>query len=142
MIPMEILLKTLPRIPRLKASKHKRDGPGCTYWHPGPLCCCESSAGPYSGAKAVFESAAARSAVKKQKNIVDMLHLGKLTVYNNRKARSFSVKGVGGCEKNEAEGRNIGWDMEGIPDTGCCHVAADILCIMRPDGVAPCERRG
>ena len=38
MIPMEILLKTLPRIPRLKASKHKRDGPGCTYWHPGPLC--------------------------------------------------------------------------------------------------------
>lgn len=70
-------------------------------------------------------------------NIVDMLHLGKLTVYNNRKARSFFVKGVGGCEKNEAEGRNIGWDMEGIPDTGCCHVAADILCIMRPDGVAP-----
>ena len=66
-----------------------------------------------------------------------MLHLGKLTVYNNRKARSFFVKGVGGCEKNEAEGRNIGWDMEGIPDTGCCHVAADILCIMRPDGVAP-----
>ena len=79
---------------------------------------------------------------KKQKNIVDMLHLGKLTVYNNRKARSFFVKGVGGCEKNEAEGRNIGWDVEGIPDTGCCHVAADILCIMRPDGVAPCERRG
>ena len=79
---------------------------------------------------------------KKQKNIVDMLHLGKLTVYNNRKARSFSVKGVGGCEKNEAEGRNIGWDMEGIPDTGCCHVAADILRIMRLDGVAPCEQRG
>lgn len=102
----------------------------------------ESSAGPYSGAKAVFESAAARSAVKKQKNNVDMLHLGKLTVYNNRKAQSSSVKGVGSCEKNEAEGRNIGWDVEGIPDTGCCHVAADILCIMRPDGVVPCKRRG
>lgn len=107
-----------------------------------PLCCCESYAGPYSGAKAVFESAQHDMRSKKQKNIVDMLHLGKLTVYNNRKARSFFVKGVGGCEKNEAEGRNIGWDMEGIPDTGCCHVAADILCIMRPDGVAPCERRG
>lgn len=142
MIPMEILWRTALPIPRLKGSKHERDGPGCTYWHPGPFCCWGSPASSRSGTKTIFEGAAAQSAVKKQKNIVDMLHLGKLTVYNNRKAQSFSVKGVGGCEKNEAEGRNIGWDMEGIPDTGCCHVAADILCIMRPDGVAPCERRG
>lgn len=77
MIPMEILLKTLPRIPRLKASKHKRDGPGCTYWHPGPLCCCESYAGPYSGAKEVFESAAARSAVKKTEKYRGYVALGK-----------------------------------------------------------------
>ena len=77
MIPMEILLKTLPRIPRLKASKHKRDGPGCTYWHPGPLCCCESYAGPYSGAKAVFESAAARYAVKKTEKYRGYVALGK-----------------------------------------------------------------
>ena len=43
----------------------------------GPDCCCESYAGPYSGAKAVFESAAARYAVKKTEKYRGYVALGK-----------------------------------------------------------------